>query len=281
MRRTLALLISVGTAGLAACATLRSYSSPRVLERPPYYDTYSDFSVPEGAAVGHLPIRVDAVAVPDQRGRAALAPLLDAMNTYLDTARWSTRLESAPSPVTETPWVYVGSERGLHQRTNLPSDSAAMPVMVIRSLGPSRRWAERLRDIADRQKVAYVLVINLGGGEYYLRQLGGLTFRKELELGTGYRVPVGWLNALDQPVHVLHLTGLLLTRDGKVLRAGAEGIIAKRPNFLRTVVGIENPLTEDDIASVLTSLRRDDLEGQPLAWQVALQTLVRQLLGGP
>lgn len=275
------ILTSAGTAVLAACAMMQSYTSPRVLDRPPYYDTYEDFGVPQGSAVGHLPIRVDAAAVPGERDRAVLAPLLDAMNGYLDTAGWSVKLPSAPSPATGAPWAYVGSERGLHERTNLASDSAAQPVMVIRSLGPSRTWVERLRPIADRQNVGYVLVISLGPGEYYVRQLRGLTFRKELELGTGYRVPVGWLNDLDHPVQVLHLTGLLLTRDGKVLRAGAEGIIAKRPNFLRTVVGIQNPLTEDDINSVLTSLRRDDLEGHPLAWQVALQNLVRQLIGAP
>ena len=265
---------------LAACASMQSFTSARVLERPPYYDTYADFSTPQGGAVGHLPIGVDVAEMPGAGGRALLAPLLEAMNTYLDTAGWSVKLAAAASPA-GAPWAYVGSGRGLQERSHVAGDSASLSVMVIRSVGPSRNWADRLRPIADRQHVSYVLAISLGPAEYYIRRLPGLTFRKELELGTGYRVPVGWLNDLGRSVPVLHLTGLLLTLDGKVLRAGAEGIMAKRRTFLGTMLSIQNALTEDDINSVLTSLRRDDLEGHPLVWQVALQNLVRQLLGAP
>jgi hypothetical protein len=278
MHKTMAILTSASGAALAACAMMQSYSSLRVLERPPYYDSYLDLSVPQGTAVGHLPIRVDAAEVLDARGRAVLVPLLDAMNSYLDAAGWSARLDSVPTRTGGAPWAYVGSERRLRERTHLAGDSTKRREVVIQFLGPSERWAARLRAIADSQRVAYVLAISIGPAEYYLHQRGGLSFRKELELGTGYRVPVGWLNDLDEPVQVLHLTGLLLTREGKVVRAGAEGIIAKRPNFFRSVAGIENLLTEADIASVLTSVRRDDLEGQPLAWQVALTNLVSQLL---
>jgi len=269
--------------GASGCATMRSYSHPRALVGAPYYHSYTGVRVPEGSVVAHLPIGIDETAGPGGRKRSMLVPLLDAMNGFLDAAGWSTRLDSAPAPETEAPWAYVGSAPGLAERRGSGgwSDESPSAGMVIQIASPSRRWAERLRALAARQQADFVLVIALGPGEYYLRQRGGLSLRKELQLGTGYTVPVAWLNAVDQPIQVLHLTGLLLSRDGTVLRAGAEGIIAKQPSFALSLLHLQNPLTESDVASILASLHREDLDGQPLVWQVALENLVRQLLGRP
>ncbi len=278
---------------LAGCATMQSFTPRQELERAPYYRTYADFSVPEAAAIGHLPIRPDYQA-DITGGTDALAPLVDSMNAYLDAAGWTTRLDWAP-PKAQAPWAYVGTAAGLNARTHLLADSAIHRVMVIQALAPSRNWASQLQAAADRQHIEGVLVVTLGPGDYFLREPDAYRDRrdddrnrpgdardrrersKELELGTGYTLPIEWLNAADQPVPVLHLTGLLLSRDGTVLRAGAEGILAKRPSFRRMVPGADAALTPDDVSAAMT-LRRDDLPGQPLAWRVALENLVRQLL---
>ena len=278
-------------AALAGCATMQSFAARQELDRAPYYHTYADFSVPEGATMAHLPVRPDEQA--DVSGSsAALAPLVDSLNAYLDAAGWTTRLDWAP-PKAQAPWAYVGTAAGLNARTHLLADSAVHHVMVIQALGPSRNWASQLQAAADRLHAEGVLLISVGPGDYFVRE-GDRDERatpqdrrdadrdrrerpKQLDLGTGYTLPIEWLNAADRPVVVVHLTGLLLSRDGTVLRAGAEGILAKRPGFGRNDIDLERMLTFDDVNGALT-LRREELPGRPLAWRVALENLMRQLL---
>jgi hypothetical protein len=66
--------------------------------------------------------------------------------------------------------------------------------------------------------------------------------------------------------------------DGRAVRIGAEGFLAMRTPFLVSVMRAQAVLRDEDVADV-RSRRRDDLPGQPLAWQVALRQLVRQLTG--
>jgi hypothetical protein len=100
-------------------------------------------------------------------------------------------------------------------------------------------------------------------------------------------VPVAWLNDLESTVGVLMLSGALYRRDGRLVRAGSEGIIAGRPSFwqsvlAKTITGGRGRITTigdaDDPNVVLTEHRRIDLPGEPLAWEVALDNLLRQLL---
>ena len=277
---------------LAGCATMQSFSARQELGRAPYYHTYADFSVPEGAVIGHLPARPDEQA--DISGSsAALGPLVDSVNAYLDAAGWTTPLDWTP-PKAQAPWAYVGTAAGLNARTHLLADSAVHRVMVVQALGPSRNWASQLQAAADRLHAEAALLVSVGPGDYFVREVADdrdhpvmrdrrdepqarREQRKELDLGTGYTLPIEWLNAADRPVVVVHLTGLLLSRDGTVLRAGAEGILAKRPGFGRNDIDLERMLTFDDVNAALT-LRREELPGQPLAWRVALENLMRQLL---
>jgi hypothetical protein len=67
-------------------------------------------------------------------------------------------------------------------------------------------------------------------------------------------------------------------RDGRAIRIGAEGIVAHRTRLLVSGIGGQELLRDEDVAQVRT-LRRDDLPGRPLAWQVALRQLVAQLTG--
>jgi len=79
-------------------------------------------------------------------------------------------------------------------------------------------------------------------------------------------------------VAVVQLTGALVGRDGRAVRIGAEGLMAKRSNILLSAVGGEMLVSDDDVARLRT-LQREDLPGQPLVWKVALRHLVSQLVG--
>jgi hypothetical protein len=54
--------------------------------------------------------------------------------------------------------------------------------------------------------------------------------------------------------------------------------MARRTSLLGSAVGLQRILRDEDIEQA-RSLKRDDLPGQPLAWQVALRHLVEELTG--
>jgi len=122
-----------------------------------------------------------------------------------------------------------------------------------------------------------VLVITLELGQYWPRQKG-LSLSKEVRLGSDYAVSVPWLTSLEKPVAVVQLTGALIGRDGRAVRIGAEGLMAKRSNIVLSALGAQMLVSDEDIEQLRT-LRREELPGQPLVWQVALRTLVSELIG--
>ena len=105
-----------------------------------------------------------------------------------------------------------------------------------------------------------VLVITLELGQYWPRQKG-LSLSKEVRLGTGYSASVPWLTSLEKPVAVVQLTGALVGRDGRAIRIGAEGLMAKRSNIVLSSIGGQMLISDEDIEKLRT-LRRDDLPGQ-------------------
>jgi hypothetical protein len=137
-----------------------------------------------------------------------------------------------------------------------------------------------MQDICDEHGTRYSLYITLGFSEYFISQKNWKG-SKELRLGTGYSVDVPWMSDLDTPAEVLHLTGALINRDGKIVRIGAEGIIAKRTGFWTSVIGFQDMISDKMLKKLMTEERRDDLPGNPLTWQVSLQNLVAQLTGNP
>ena len=282
-------LIPLSALLLSGCASLTGYLGRRPFAHGPYYHTWTRHGVPDSAVVAHLPIEFDVIAAEmPEPGPRMLEPLLSAMNGYLDGAGWSTRLDSVPSPQKEAPWAYVGTQSSLARvesarhffAPDSPGDDSDAN-MVIQAKRPSKRWSAQLAAIAAAQHADFVLVISLGAAEYYPRSRRFPSLRMAVDLGTDNTIPVSWLSSSDQPVPVIQLMGLLLSRDGRVLRAGAEGIVVKEPNLLSAVLHAQNPLTAGDVASLLASRHREDIEGQPLAWEAALRNLVRQLLGKP
>ena len=131
----------------------------------------------------------------------------------------------------------------------------------------------------DAAGASSVLVLTLEVGQYRVRQTG-LLGKKEVELGTDHVVSLPWLTSLETPVNVLQLTGALVGRDGRAMRIGAEGLLARRSGILASAVGLQALITDKEVEEV-RSARRDDLPGQPLVWQVALRNLVAGLTGRP
>ena len=52
-------------------------------------------------------------------------------------------------------------------------------------------------------------------------------------------MPLTWLTSLDDPVQVLQLTGVLVAPDGRVLRVGAEGVLARRTGMAASMAGAQ------------------------------------------
>jgi len=64
-----------------------------------------------------------------------------------------------------------------------------------------------------------------------------------------------------------------------LVRAGAEGILARDTPFAAQVFDVSKVLDDRTLERVLTKERRKDLPGDPPKWEVALGNLVAQLRG--
>jgi hypothetical protein len=146
----------------------------------------------------------------------------------------------------------------------LPTDRFA--PMVLHLERPSDAWREQAAARAAAAGKPYVIALHLGVSQYAKGRSG--LFRKSVELGTGHRQSIRFLTAEDKPVEVLHLTGVLLDVRGRLVRAGAEGIILRDTPFAAQAF---------DVVRVLEDERRTDLPGAPLKVDVALYNLLAQL----
>ncbi|MGH7646328.1 MAG: hypothetical protein ACREMR_12180 [Gemmatimonadales bacterium] len=263
----------------AGCATSRNILPVRPLDTPPYYYDYGGGVLTAAAVIAHLPVRAEPSASFWVK-ELSRSPLLDALTAWLDSAGWTRRLDSLPRPENEGPWVYVGSVDGddAPSLDSLERARIGAPAMIVQAHEPTKRWREDLRRITSTRGVEYVLVVQVGLSDYVIRD--PTRGPAEVALGTGYAIPLRWLSIIAKQVEVLHLTGALLSADGRVVRVGAEGILAKKPNVLLSLFDVRSAVSDEDFRRLLVDYRREDLAGQPLAWQVALQHLVAQLLHG-
>ena len=271
---------------LGACATtgatLNSGVGDAFLERPPYYA--GQVVTPGAGRIAHLPVgyargqsQAD-IFDPEGGTGTPVDALLREMNAYLDSLGVTARVQAVPSGT--APNVRFGcptdglddcAERG---DSALGRGDQTMHLAVGR---PSKEWIANADAALTQANADRLLVITLEVGQYLMRQ-EGWRGNKVLEMGTGYRVPLPWLTSLETPVSVLQLTGALVGRDGKAIRIGAEGIMARRTSFGISVLGAQRVISDSDVQAART-LRREDLPGQPLAWKVALGHLVSQLTG--
>jgi hypothetical protein len=279
-------LLILGGACTTAGSTFRSGVGDKLLERPPYYagaDVAGDTT-----SVGHLPVAYqrgatqEAMFEPGGGSGSPIAALLREMNAYLDSLG-ATRAIAPAGPWRGTPPdVQFSCETdpvgdcAMDKEGALGRDDIVMRLAVGR---PSAEWTAWAAAAMDSARVSRLLLVTLEVGQYRLRQQG-LRGDKVVELGTGHTQSLAWLTSLETPVSVLQLTGALVGRDGRAVRIGAEGLFARRTSLPVSAIGGQALLADEDVQQVRT-LRREDMPGQPLAWQVALRNLVAQLTGRP
>lgn len=275
------LLVITFSLSLAACALFKGFRSGRgvVVEKPPYFKNFGKIST-QGAKIGHLPIMLDKRAG-DPTSQNVSQALLAEMNSFLAGAGWTIKMEPINLPLSEAPDLYFGNPAMFRSPVNSSSyeePDQVRPPMVLFYRNASKEWKTKLTEVAETNNVDYVLFTTIGLSEYFIRQTN-LLGKKELALGNGYRVPIKWLTSLEDPIEVLHITGALLDKTGKILRVGAEGIIAAKPaSILESAINLQNMISEDEIKRVMAEVYRDDLPGKPLAYHAALQNLVAHLL---
>jgi hypothetical protein len=286
MRLHTFLSVAAVAAFTAACATtgatFQSGVAPKSFDRPPFYAGAGATPASGERRVAHLPIHYQrgaeqaALFEPAGGSDSPAGALVAEMNRFLDSLRLS-----VPAAARETgtpPDVHFGCTVDAAGDCTDEGEVTGSNRQLQLSVGrPSEEWIGWLATALDSARAGEALVITLELGQYWPRQKG-LSVSKEVQLGTGYSVSVPWLTSLEKPVAVVQLTGALVGRDGRAVRIGAEGMMAKRTNIALSSIGVQMLVSDDDIQQLRT-LRRDDLAGQPLVWQVALRTLVEQLVG--
>ena len=270
-----------------ACAgsTIGSGVGDAYLERPPFY---AGGPVTTSDRIGHFGIAYQRGATqeplfePANESGSPIAALLREMNAYLDSLGASVRIAPSTAAPGRSPDVMFSCETNAENECAgadegvLGDREEKMRLAVAR---PSTEWTAWLGTALDAAGASRGLLLTLEIGAYRMTQK---SWRgdKAVSLGTGYSVNVPWLTSLETPVNVLQLTGALIDRDGKAVRIGAEGMLARRTRLLMSSMGVQELISDEDVQR-LRSARREDLPGQPLVWQVALRNLVAQLTGRP
>jgi hypothetical protein len=286
----LALLAILATACATTGATFRSGVGDKYVEHAPYYA--GSAAGLETARIAHLPVSYQAGATqpasfdPKSGASSPVAALLAELNASLDRLGASRRLTSV-APKGTAPDVIFGCATDVigdcltgneTAGPALKSTSTDQPLMRLAVGRPSRDWIAAVRTALDSAGADHALVLSLEIGEYRVTKTGWRN-DKSIELGTGYTMKLPWLTSLDAPVSVLQLTGAVVDRQGRAVRIGAEGLLARRTNLALSGMGVQRLISDEDVAQLRTA-RRADLPGGPLVTDVALKTLVDQLTTG-
>ena len=236
-------------AGTAACATAgatyQSGVAPKSFDRPPFYAGAA--AAADTSRLAHFPIRYQrgaeqpALFEPAEGSGTPVAALIAEMNAYLDSLVRA-RVPAKGAEVGTPPDVHfgcpvdvVGDCKDEGEITGV-GGNRRLDLAVGR---PSEQWTTWFATALDAAAADYAVLITLELGQYWPRQKG-LSLSKEVQLGTDYSVGVPWLTSLEKPVAVVQLTAALVGRDGRAVRIGAEGLMAKRSNIVLSAIGGQN-----------------------------------------
>lgn len=254
----------------------------RRLDEGEFYQSFRTRPAGEARAVAALPVTLDRdIAASFEYGDrvAEFEPLLAAIGARLADGACCVAFDTTGLPADGGPRVYVGSAIGdlaPPDGEELASDADRFPPMVMYLEQPTREWRAAVRERMAAAQLEYILVVNVSVSQYPKGRRG--VFAKNVLLGTGHEAPVKFLTAEDKLMEVLQLTGVLLDAEGRVLRAGAEGVLARDTPFTAQIFDVTKMLDDETLKRALNEERRMDLAGQPLAWEVALDILVEGLL---
>jgi hypothetical protein len=287
-----ALIAALAVSGCATTgATFRSGVGDSFHDRPPYR---AGATATSGGRVAILPLTYQRGASqadifdPSSAPASPVSVLLAEMNAYLDSlvqAAGSAVAVRIAVPAGTPPDVRFGCVQDASDDCADPDDvgpatrssETEQPRMRLAVGRPSADWVTANATVLERSGADRALVLTLEVGQYWVTKTGW-TNRKSIALGTGYSVPLPWLTSLETPVSVLQLTGALMGRDGFAVRIGAEGMVARRTPLVISGLGAQALISDEDVQQLRT-LRREDLPGRPLVWQVALGQLLADLAG--
>lgn len=269
--------------GLSACAALDEAAvgrTDRVFDAP-FYVTYIEHTAERPVVV--VPVTLDPVSGEpfNLAGRGqALQPLLDALNASLAAENCCRYVADHTLPALGGPTVYLGMLDGETAPEGTGIDREyyeEYSPMILHSLKPNAEWWAAAATLAANHNAARILFIQLAFTQFPKADRG--FWGKRVVLGTDYEVPVRFFSAVDGPIEVVALTGVLLDADGNMLRAGGEGIAGYDAPFLVQVFKAGKDIDTAAIDALIKTDRRDDLPGQPLKWQAALDQLFAQMIG--
>lgn len=271
--------------GAAGCATLEQAAVGRTdrLTGAPFYKTYTKRAAAGTTIV--LPVVVDPESAEpfNMAGReAALEPLLDALDGALARQPCCRYVASPALPKTGGPVVYLGMLDGefAPPGTGLEQEYyEEYSPMILHVLDPRAEWRAAAAAIAAREQASSILIVQLAFTQFPKADRG--VFGKKVVLGTDYEVPVRFFSAVDKPIEVVALTGILLDPSGEPLRAGGEGIIGYDAPFWVQVFEAGKDIDTGAVERLVAGERRDDLPGRPLNWQAALEQLLQQMARQP
>ena len=277
-------VIALGALGLAGCAALdeAAVAETHRLAEGDFYADFAGGATPRAGLTLLLPVTLDPELVDSLgygRRSTEFAPILDALAARLQGSSCCRYAADATLPA-GAPHLYVGSADGElappeASGQRLPQDRFAPMVLHLRR--PSADWSSAVAGLLAREGASHAIAVSLAVSQYPKGRAGA--FGKQVTLGTGHVEPIRFLTAEDKLLEVLQLTGVLVDAQGRVVRSGAEGILARDTPFAAQVLDVGKDLDDRALAQVLTRERRDDLPGGPLKWEVALDNLIAQLRG--
>lgn len=269
----LAPMLSLGLGlTVAGCAALDEAAVARTdrLKGAPFYKTYR-----KGEGEPQPALLVPLRAAPSDASR--LEPLRAAIDDYLRSQACcrATDLELPAG----APLLYVGSAEGEDvplEAGDIREDFEKYPPMIVHYAKPATGWKSAAGELAMREGATRIVVTQLDFVQYPKADKG--FFGKKVVLGTHHEQDVRFLSALDKPIEVLQLSGAVLDTNGRELCAGAEGIVGSDAPFWVQVLEAGKDIDDESLARVLHTERREDVPGAPLAWQVAADQLLWNLL---
>jgi hypothetical protein len=277
------LLLALGACASAG-ATYGSGLAPVTVDEPPYY---VGMLPPAASRLAYLPIQYQRGATdspvlePEGSAGTPMAALLAEMNAYLDSLGVGARLALASPATGAAPDVRFGCVTDPFGECDPEQGGgvidAGAPRHRLEVGRPSEPWTSWAAAALAAVPADELLVLTVEIGQYLPRQTN-LRGSKAVELGTDHRASLRWLTSLETPVSVIQLTGAIVGPGGRARRIGAEGMLARPSSLALSTLGAQRIITDDDVAA-LRAARREELPGQPLAWRVALRTLVHQLTG--
>lgn len=250
------------------------------LKKDHFYRTFKKKLPTDESIVLHYPVELDDKMKTEffYEGREEIfKPLRDSLNFYLDRLDWTT---ASGVSITQkgAPYLFVGSseaETAPPATMMMRNEEDIYPPMALYLEQPSKQWRNSLRQSMADNGSDYALLLWVGLTEYPKSNKG--VFKKKVVLGTDYEREIRFLSAVDKPVEVLQLTGILLDGDGEVVRAGAEGFLHEDSPFWLQVLDAESTISDNSVSDLFTGQLREDLPGNPPAWKVAVINLLEQL----